>query len=510
MSMQKLSENDHRWLPKWLMSDALPPSSRDPLGLQAGAEQLANRLLPGLTVFTYRIGYYFFLSWALREFNKNDNLRIEERLEKLNRLERALVLCETIYHGQNQLKDCKHQGQRSKGHLLSQIQSKRATIPDKILKNQNNTGCYNLYRTSMRSCGFWEDDDDAAAQGFIPFRLTNLGEKLANAFSKREYAADLLKWSLNEKSTNEIETLAKWCDSVCFCTFNKKLEKKAFLEGFLFAKGNNADVVGDADTRLQSLKTLSASNLLSAPTSSISELVVVSAEGTDGDMSELAELELGGDTSILLYFYNNYDQKNIEFFIAAAIYEMIGLALNSIWSDLLDFVEAVGRTPLNLWVDSVLSKSISTQFWYASLWSPDAQSPQSVDQLVGSLFANSDKVENGLLLALKVLVQDRNRMILNEVPFSFEFLALVEEAFPYDTKESVKDTLPKIASILLSRHKEVSRLKGKELWLDTDGEEVMMVDRQKMSLGFHSYRFSQLGSLLRDLKLVESDLDHDQ
>lgn len=510
MSMQKLSEDDIRRLPKWLVSDSLPPSSRDPLGLQAGAEQLANRLLPGLTVFTYRIGYFFFLSWALRELNKKEDLRIEERLEKLNRLERALVLCETLYHGQDHLKECKHQGQRSKGHLLSQVEAKRASIPDKILKNQNNTGCYNLYRTPMRSCGFWEDDDEAAAQDLIPFRLTSLGEKLANAFSKREYAEDLLKWALNEKKTKSVETIAKWCESFCFCTFNKKSEKKAFLEGFLFANGNNADVVGDADTRQQTLRTLSASSLLFVPISNSSEIIVVSAEGTDGDLSELDALELGGDTSVLLHFYNNSDQKNIEFFIAAAIYEMIGLALNSIWSDLLDFVDAVGRTPLNLWAESVLSKSISTQFWYASLWSPDAQSPQSVDQLVGSLFANSNKVENGLMLALKVLVQDRNRMILSEVPLSFEFLALVEEAFPYDTKESVKDILPNIASILLSRHKEVSRLKGKELWLDTDGEEVMMVDRQKMSLGFHSYRFSQLESLLSDLKLVESDLDNDQ
>jgi hypothetical protein len=50
-------------LPRWLEALKLPPSSRDPLGFQANAERLANELLPGLTVFTSRIGYYGFLAW---------------------------------------------------------------------------------------------------------------------------------------------------------------------------------------------------------------------------------------------------------------------------------------------------------------------------------------------------------------------------------------------------------------------------------------------------------------
>jgi len=45
-------------LPRWLEALKLPPSSRDPLGFQAHAEKLANVLLPGMTVFTSRIGYY--------------------------------------------------------------------------------------------------------------------------------------------------------------------------------------------------------------------------------------------------------------------------------------------------------------------------------------------------------------------------------------------------------------------------------------------------------------------
>lgn len=154
MKEKELSEDARRWLPKWMVTDALSPSSRDPLGLQADAERLANRLLPGLTVFTNRIGYFFFLSWVLRELNNSKNQDIGDRLDKLNRLERALVLCESIYHGKDHLKDCRHQGQRSKGHLLEQTE-KMASVPDRILKDQYNTGCYNLYRTPMRVVYFF-------------------------------------------------------------------------------------------------------------------------------------------------------------------------------------------------------------------------------------------------------------------------------------------------------------------------------------------------------------------
>jgi len=56
-------------LPQWLEPFVLPSGSRDPLGLQAPAERLVNEVLPGLTVFTFRAGYYGFLAWAIRHVN---------------------------------------------------------------------------------------------------------------------------------------------------------------------------------------------------------------------------------------------------------------------------------------------------------------------------------------------------------------------------------------------------------------------------------------------------------
>jgi hypothetical protein len=213
------------WLPKWLVTDPLPPSSRDPLGLQADAVQLANHLLPGLTVFTNRIGYFFFLAWAVRELNRRDGLAAGERRETLNRMERALVLCETLYHGKEDLKKCFHQGQRAKQRLLAEADL-TAAIPDRILKNQNSTGCYNLYRTAMRSCGFWEDNDELALAGRLPFRLTARGEKLASTFARRRGAGNLLKWTLDGTGRRKVRELQQWGESFCFCKFELLLSHR--------------------------------------------------------------------------------------------------------------------------------------------------------------------------------------------------------------------------------------------------------------------------------------------
>src|SRR6185503_1408140 len=66
-SFVKSNDSDQKLgslLPQWLEPFVLPSGSRDPLGLQAPAERLVNEVLPGLTVFTSRAGYYGFLTWS--------------------------------------------------------------------------------------------------------------------------------------------------------------------------------------------------------------------------------------------------------------------------------------------------------------------------------------------------------------------------------------------------------------------------------------------------------------
>jgi hypothetical protein len=58
-------------LPSWVEPDPLRARATDALGLQATADTLADRLLPGLSVLTVRARYFTFLAWA-REVDGRD------------------------------------------------------------------------------------------------------------------------------------------------------------------------------------------------------------------------------------------------------------------------------------------------------------------------------------------------------------------------------------------------------------------------------------------------------
>jgi hypothetical protein len=508
------------WLPKWLVSDPLPPSSRDPLGLQADAGQLADRLLPGLTVFTNRVGYFFFLTWAVRELNQRDGLTASERRDWLNRLERALVMCETLYHGKEGLSQCFHQGQRVKGQLLAQA-NETAAIPDRILKNQNSTGCYNLYRTALRSCGFWENDDQAGAMGKLPFRLTARGEKLASAFGRREGAESLLRWARDGAGKRKVRQLQQWGESLCFHTFyHAHSEKRHFLDGFLFARGDRSDVVCDADTRLRTLRTLANAGLLfgGGPAKTVTTMVNTETAGADvtelqssGDESQQTDqpsyMESGENVIFLLRFYRNRTLADAEPFVATAVYELLGLALSAVWAELLDHVMEHGRTSLQAWVDALSQESPSPQFWSIPLKAALSAVPASEEQLVDRLFDGEDRVENGLMLATKVLAREDNRAVLRDQLSQVALQPILDATFLFSPDDPVQTVLLRLIPLLIEHHRKVSERKGKERWLDTDGGDVWEVEARPMALGFHSYRFPQLVSLVRDLQLTPGDLE---
>jgi hypothetical protein len=75
-------------LPNWVEPDPLRSRATDALGLQAVADRLADRLLPGLSVLTTRARYFTFLSWA------RDQVGVEPDERKIHRWEVALALAE--------------------------------------------------------------------------------------------------------------------------------------------------------------------------------------------------------------------------------------------------------------------------------------------------------------------------------------------------------------------------------------------------------------------------------
>jgi len=62
--------------------------------------------------------------WAIRELNSATFQRGTNRRELFHQLERALVLCEFIYHGKDD-KECRLLGQRSKSEVLQSATGNR-------------------------------------------------------------------------------------------------------------------------------------------------------------------------------------------------------------------------------------------------------------------------------------------------------------------------------------------------------------------------------------------------
>jgi len=152
-----LDEAISTWFPSWLVRLDAPPSSRDPLGLQAHAGGHADRLLPGLNVFTSRARYYTFLCWALARAQSGASARTH--LDRIHRLERLLVLCEALRHEDNPYA-CSYIGRRRGRRFVTERQGAALwELPTRILKNQASNGALRLYRTSLADFGLIEEDD---------------------------------------------------------------------------------------------------------------------------------------------------------------------------------------------------------------------------------------------------------------------------------------------------------------------------------------------------------------
>src|SRR4051812_43086004 len=79
-------------VPSWVEPDPLKGRAVDALGLQATADQIAEQLLPGLSVLTNRARYFSLLAWARQACGR---LHDEHRI---HRLEVALAVREAMLH----------------------------------------------------------------------------------------------------------------------------------------------------------------------------------------------------------------------------------------------------------------------------------------------------------------------------------------------------------------------------------------------------------------------------
>lgn len=487
-------------LPSWLEPHRLPAGSRDPLGFQNFAEGLANAILPGLTVFTSRIGYYGLIAWAVRELNgKRPNYGISLR-ENFQKIERAYVLCEFIHHGPGS-DDCRVLGQRSKSEVLSGYlrtpQHDRFRVPPRILKNQASAGALRLYMTSMESMGFAELRPELAADGLLPLLITDLGDQLAREFAKR-VPERFLEFALSDKA-RERDELREWGGMLCMSGLGKLRYRVPFLKGFLL--GDSAD----AEARYRTVNLLFKRNLLGEDSTPKAGGAQDSLPEEAADTSE-EETESDGlnNASVLLNFYDEAPKPEIALLQKAAVYELLSLALTAIFASAIDVLEKAGRCDVLALRNAIGASKDFGKFWLDPF---GAGGLPRMRDLHDALFDAETPVERAAIggAMLRRVQHDAaftpSASGLTGAPPLSLYLGLAPE-------KSLAESFGSLMDSLVARHKLVSINKNRERWCDFDptGRILEKIDPNPLGLGWHSMRFPQLFSLYRDLSLTQKDL----
>jgi hypothetical protein len=150
-------------LPAWVEADPLRSRATDALGLQAVADRLADRLLPGLSVLTTRARYFTFFCWAREEIGRE----YDER--RIHRYEVALTLAEASISDSDSdhAESCQFVGSRN---VRNFPRDKVPSDPRLVYK----APAWRAYRASMVGLGLLEDS--------VGFPLTNKGVAAAKYF----------------------------------------------------------------------------------------------------------------------------------------------------------------------------------------------------------------------------------------------------------------------------------------------------------------------------------------
>lgn len=488
-------------LPQWIEPFVLPSGSRDPLGLQAPAERLVNEVLPGLTVFTFRAGYYGFLTWAIRSVNglsRDAVPRRTPRREVLNAFERALALCEFVYHG---LEDdsCSLIGQRSKLRVLSGNEGDRYRVPESILKNQNSAGSFRLFATSLVSLGLAEEAEELAADGFLPFRLTSLGDTIANAFHRRVNPL-FVPFAMGERLQTR-DTLRGWGQQLCFSSIARQSRYRDPLLRGLFL-GNSRDT----EKRYRTAAHLFAEGRFDAEVAD--PVAHDSLNEEDAAVSE-EDVQCSGlsNLDVVFHFYGRPPREDLRSLQALSVFELLSLGLSAIFRAAVASITDAGRADL-----AGLTRSISSAGELTTLWKTpmkDAK-PKAVRKLAKELLESNDVVKAasvGGVLLLRLIRDPLLPAVWDSLSqMAREPVELVDRCLRLRMDRSLAEALPDLLLAMVERHELVSQRKNRQRWLFVDGNALVRDDPQAMGLGLHALRFPQLGSLARDVELRKEDL----
>lgn len=159
-------------LPQWVEPGNSEPGSIDPLGYIAAREQIAEKLLPGITVATVRARYLSFLCWGIGKFPDNNKF--------IDCWEVALSVGERLRHtaenGVNGAGACRYLGQRLLDRKLCQNANGQIRRGDPLPRSLHVQTARLIYAGLLVSCGLLDENKK---------ELTALGKKVAREFGRK-------------------------------------------------------------------------------------------------------------------------------------------------------------------------------------------------------------------------------------------------------------------------------------------------------------------------------------
>jgi hypothetical protein len=177
--MRKLSDIRLRWV----LADPTRERAVDPLGMGAQADQIADRLLPDLSVQTNRARYLSFLCWAVQKSQGRSNASVA-----IHRLETKLALDEAVLHRHDDEKFCTWIGSRVARDYLDGNGWRMPASPPRLYKNT----AFVTYRPLMRALNLLKPKSAT--------ELTSDGMQLASSYGRYR---DRKRRCLSEISSKE-------------------------------------------------------------------------------------------------------------------------------------------------------------------------------------------------------------------------------------------------------------------------------------------------------------------
>ncbi len=256
-------------LPSWVEAPTQAEGSIDPLGYSAKADEIAAKILPGVTVQTTRARYLSFLCWAVGKCGKKDR--------EIDRWEIALSVGEYLRHGRST--ECSYFGP----NLLHRAQYRGS---DGVPKQLHVQTARILYSGLLRSCGLITDNRE----------LTPLGEKLADCFDKC--------------TPKTLPATVAHCRKMPCLSQAGAIERRYLRQALI---GQGTDRPPDSETRLKTFKsvgTLKWKRVWSGSHTDLIKLYLEESKPKDdvtADLVEAATFELHALplTRLFLALYNN-------------------------------------------------------------------------------------------------------------------------------------------------------------------------------------------------------------